>query len=725
MDCDLWRTPFVGLHAASSMATALAYFTLPLALVYFVKVRRCGTVPHRAFWLVGLLLTLGGLGSLLDVVSLWYPVYGFATVVRAGMALAAVCTVGLLIPRLRELLALKTPSYLAKIQQQLKTEIYRRRDAQTAFYGLVSCTSVATGSEYFSTLVVSLAMILDVSTVVVAERTTPDSSELHTLGMWHTDKLQDNITFEAVQDLCAQTMETRQASYCLNQTLPTDHPMAGLGATTYLGVPLLDGDENVIGILCVLHDEPLEDLEMAKSFLQAFAARSAAELKRNQAEQALLSAYDNLESRIQQRTLELQTAKESAEVANRAKSTFLAKISHELRTPLNVILGFTQVMAQDDSLSVDHSQSLEIVGTSGSHLLDLINNILEFTKLDTGHATVQLSDVDVPKLIYGLGNMMQLKAKQQGLQLTVECDLTMPRQLRIDVSKLRQIILNLLDNAIKYTQEGRVLLKAYPIPQGDTMQLGLKISDTGRGISPSEQQKMFKPFYQSGTLSTVHDASEQGVGLGLAICQGLIKLMGGHIRYHSQLGQGTTFSIQLPVTVAQLSPARLASPTKVLRQPRRPQQRHEILVVEDAPTNRLLLKHILGIAGFEVREAENGQQAIEQWESSRPALILMDIQMPIMNGYDATAYIRQRDPQLPIIALTASIFDTQLDEIFSVGCNACIHKPFDRQHLLSTINGYLTDAAPSPLPGKQLLSPSPSATGTGRNSKNALNCSRR
>ena len=256
------------------------------------------------------------------------------------------------------------------------------------------------------------------------------------------------------------------------------------------------------------------------------------------------------------------------------------------------------------------------------------------------------------------------------------------------MSKLRQIILNLIDNAIKYTHEGQVLLSAYPVTQGDSVQLGLEISDTGRGISPSEQRKMFKPFYQSGATSTVHDASEQGVGLGLAICQGLIKIMGGTIRYQSKLGQGTTFFIQLPVTILQASPS-LDTVPSIPTDPGLPQQHYEILVVEDAPTNRLLLKHILGHAGFTVREAENGQQALEQWRSSRPALILMDMQMPIMNGYDATAHIKQHDPELPIIALTASTFDAQLEEIFTVGCSACIHKPFDRQHLLSTIHEHL------------------------------------
>ncbi|NEQ54262.1 MAG: response regulator, partial [Leptolyngbya sp. SIO3F4] len=371
-----------------------------------------------------------------------------------------------------------------------------------------------------------------------------------------------------------------------------------------------------------------------------------------------------------------------------AKSLFLAKISHELCTPLNAILGFTQLMVQDQTLSVEHSQSLEIIDNSGAHLLDLINNILELTQLEAGHARLQNSNVDVKKLLYGLGDMVRLKAKSHGLELKVECDRNVPRYMHIDAGKLRQIILNLLDNAIKYTEVGQVILRAYTVAQKEIVHLGLEISDTGPGISPKEQQRIFAPFYQSDTSSTVHDASEQGIGLGLAICQGVIRLMNGNIQCISTPEQGTTFRIELPVAIVSQTSEPLPSKTIC---PTQPNHHHKILIVEDAPTNRLLLKRVLGNAGFTVFEAENGQQAIEQWQSNHPDLILMDIQMPVMNGYDATAHIKQHAPDLPIIALTASTLDQQLDEIFSVGCNACIHKPFKREHLLSTIYKYLAN----------------------------------
>ena len=690
--CYLWQTPLVSLHVVSDLVIALAYFSIPLILFCFAVKRHHEINAIRVFWLFGAFITLCGAGHLLDVWTLWHPDYWLSGVVRASTALVSAFTAVELITLFPKFLALRTPAELARVNQQLKTEINRRRDAQVAFQSLVACTSLTTSEEFFSTLVASLAMLLNVDNVVIAERLDLDSLELRTLAIWHQGKLQTNLPITADQTPCAEVIKTGKMQHTQSLQLPEEHPMAPLGATVYLGVPLLDNQGRVIGTLFILHSRPLEDLDLAKSFLQVLAARSAAELQRTQVQQALLNANNNLEHRIQQRTAELQAAKDAAEVASRAKSIFLAKISHELRTPLNAILGFTQVMAQDIALSADHSRSLEIIDTSGSHLLDLINDILEFTKLDMGHAQLQPQSVELSKLLYQLGGMVQLKAQERGLQLRVECDRNLPNHVRIDVSKLRQIVLNLLDNAIKYTDAGHVRLKAYAIHRANAVYLGLEVSDTGRGISAGEQERIFNPFYQATLPSTVHDASEQGVGLGLAICQGLIKLMDGTIRCQSSPENGTTFHIQLPLEVNQPSsqPAAVQShhPAYDIAQ-----SHHKILVVEDAPTNRLLLRHILENCGFQVQEAENGQQAIEQWQKSRPALILMDIQMPVMNGYDATLHIKKQDPTLPIIALTASTFTTQLDEIFAVGCDACIHKPFKREHLLQVIQTYLPPVA--------------------------------
>lgn len=695
--CYLWQTPLVSLHVVSNIVIALAYFSIPLTLFYFAFRRRHEIASVQVFWLFGAFITLCGTGHLLDVWTLWYPDYWVSGIVRACTALVSALTAVELITLLPKFLTLKSPSELAQVNQQLKIEINRRRNAQIAFQSLVACTSLTTSEEFFSTLVVSLAMLLNVKTVVMAERADLETFELRALAIWHHNKLQANRSMAAAQVLCTEVLETGKMLHCRSSQPDENLPIEQFEATTYLGVPLLDNQGQVIGVLFILHSKPLEDLDLAQSFLQVFAARSAAELKRTHAERALQNAHDDLENRIQQRTAELQTAKDTAEVANRAKGIFLAKISHELRTPLNAILGFTQVMAQDAALSTEHSRSLEIIESSGSHLLDLINNILDFIQLDMDHAQLQLHEIDLSRLFYQLGGMVQLKAQDKGLKLRVECDRTLPKRIRIDASKLRQVVLNLLDNAIKYTDVGHVSLKAHSIHQASTVYLGIEISDTGRGINDREQKRIFNPFYQATLPSTVHDASEQGVGLGLAICQSLIKLMGGEIRCHSTLNKGSTFYIQLPIEVVQ------PTTTQPPKQPLAPsanivQHHHEILVVEDAPTNRLLLRNILGASGFQVREAENGQQAIEQWQISRPSLVLMDIQMPVMNGYDATTHIKKKDPNLPIIALTASTFSAQLEEIFAVGCDACIHKPFKRGHLLKVIQAHLPKVAPLETP---------------------------
>ncbi|NEQ52552.1 MAG: histidine kinase, partial [Leptolyngbya sp. SIO3F4] len=321
--CYLWQTPLVSLHVVSNLVIALAYFSIPLTLFYFAYKRRREITSNQVFWLFGAFIILCGSGHLLDVITLWFPIYWVTGIVRACTALISAYTAFELLTLLPKFLALKTPLELTKINQHLQTEIHRRRTGQTTFQSLVTCTSLSTGTEYFSTLVISLAMILNVDSVIVTERLSPDDLDLKILAIWNHKQHPIDSFITAACTPCAQVIETAKVHYCKNLEFPTEHPMKKLGATTYLGAPLLDGEGNVIGTLIILHDGLIEEIEIAKSFLRVFAARSAAELKRHQAERALLKAHDELEERIQQRTVELLKAKEAAEVANRAKSLFL------------------------------------------------------------------------------------------------------------------------------------------------------------------------------------------------------------------------------------------------------------------------------------------------------------------------------------------------------------------------------------------------------------------
>lgn len=693
--CKLCYLEPISPHSLYDLETITIFYTgciILLAAVYTTYKYSRNIFYGRLSWLFGLFVILCGTGYLSNIINTSYSVSWIRHGGLGCIAVIAVCMAFELLKQLPQLKSLKSLSELTKINQQLQAENQHRRHIQTAFQSLVTCTSVSTGEEYFSKLVMSLAMVLNVETVVVTERANPDSLNLRILALWHHEQHPIDSKFAALQTPCAQVIKTAKVHYEPNLKIPSTHPMAQLATNTYLGAPLLDEAGQVMGTLFILHNGALKELKLAKLFLQVFSTRSAAELKRHQLERELRSAYSNLELRIQQRTEELQKAKDAAEAANHSKSIFLGQVSHELRTPLNAVLGFTELVSQDRTLSADHRESLEIIEASGSHLLDLINNILVITKLENNYTCLQTSNVDVNKLVYELVGMVQFKAKRRGLKLKLERDLNILHYVTIDVSKLRQIILNLLDNAIKYTDSGEILLRTYPVLQRGSIQLGIAISDTGPGISESEQQKIFAPFYQSHQASTIHDANQQGVGLGLAICQGLIKLMGGTIRCQSQLGRGTTFYVELPVKIMQSLPQPSQLPVIPTHYSTPPNHHYKILVVEDSPTNRLLLRRILKDAGFIVHEAKNGQQAIEKWQSCQPDLILMDIQMPVMNGYDATAYIKQQDPKLPIIALTASTLEFELNEILSVGCNSFIYKPFKREQLLQIINQYLVNS---------------------------------
>ncbi|MGB3507669.1 MAG: GAF domain-containing protein [Microcoleaceae cyanobacterium] len=392
----------------------------------------------------------------------------------------------------------------------------------------------------------------------------------------------------------------------------------------------------------------------------------------------------------QKQAAELKVAKEAADAANHAKSDFLANMSHELRTPLNAILGFTQLMNRDQLLSPDHQKYLEIINRSGEHLLALINDILEMSKIESGRIELNENSFDFHCLLDSIENMLELKAKSKGLQLTFERSSVIPQWIKTDENKLRQILINLIGNAIKFTKKGNINVSIDAITKVNSpmAQIMFSITDTGEGIASNELDKLFQPFSQ--TLTGYK--SKEGTGLGLAISQKFVQLMKGEITVNSLLGQGSQFTFDIQAEIVEASQTKEIKPLeqKVIGLDSN-QPTYRILIVEDKSTNRLLLVKLLTSLGFAIKEAENGKQGIEIWQSWEPHLIFMDMRMPIMNGYEATTKIRSnlRGKETIIIALTASAFEEDRQLILSAGCDDFIRKPFKETELLMAISQYL------------------------------------
>ncbi len=408
-----------------------------------------------------------------------------------------------------------------------------------------------------------------------------------------------------------------------------------------------------------------------------------------QRDESLRNLNEELEQRVIERTAEYAKAKEAAETANRAKSVFLANMSHELRTPLNAVLGFSQLMKSDPETTQEQGHNLDIITHSGEHLLDLINNVLEISKIESGRVELEESHLDLHHQLQELKSLMHVRTAEKGLEFTLEQSPDLPRNIIVDEGKLRQVLTNLLGNAIKYTKHGGIVLKAFLKKQEyiDQARIIFEVADSGPGIRKEDRQRIFSPFVQL----SYRPLTEAGTGLGLAICKQHIALMQGEIGVTSELDRGSVFHFEIPVTVTPDKEIPEAAPNGRILGLAAGQPSYRLLIVEDQNENRLLLRKLLDPLGFDLREAANGQEAVDQHALWHPHLIFMDIRMPVMDGLQATQRIKASGDgaQTRIIALTAHALEEERKQILAAGCDDFIRKPYTFAEIVDILARHL------------------------------------
>ena len=448
----------------------------------------------------------------------------------------------------------------------------------------------------------------------------------------------------------------------------------------------------------------IEVRQLAGALTEKWTLARTARIKLDEVERIVQDRTRSLErtrDELRASNEQLATARDAAEAANESKSAFLANISHEIRTPLTSILGFAELIGDPDRLASDHADSIETIQRNGACLLQILDDILDLSKIEAGKMAVERIPCDPVAVARDVVSLMQVQARRKDLDLRFERDGAVPATIESDPTRLRQILMNLIGNAIKFTDEGsvQVVTRVAAPADGGAWQLQYDVIDTGMGLSLDEIDGLFKPFVQ-GDISMTRTFG--GAGLGLTISRRLARALGGDITVESRLGEGSTF--RATVSTGALDGAAKEDDAEAARAPTRGGLRPEaeplrldarILLAEDGPDNQRLISAILRRAGADVTVAENGKIAVDKVLAEPFDLIVMDMQMPELDGYGATRQLRQKGVALPIIALTAHTMASDRQKCIDAGCDDYLTKPIDRKALIRTLSRHLGAAEPT------------------------------